>query len=375
MGILQTWDDILESIGAAAGNAYTKAEWFREINEPILELTCNLWNKYPKGIPFNPYARGLANSVCAQAGYIPPTYNPPPFLEGQCCDIPYRVQSRVKRTFNGNPQPDLIVDLRNVIGAITEIKVDTDPNVGSILYYLVYSTTCSGAEITRSRSVGGGGFTGEEVVSERSITREDGLPDDCGSLGQEYPDDPPRNPDDFCNTHTVSILDNQGSLVDTHDIEVCIDQGDDLNFPVEVCIGSECFNLDFDGLRKPDLVELPEDGVKKKPDLVPGDEGVESVEGEEEEGEEVEVEKRLLWVELNVTEKPVNTDTLWGRGAPDVYFLGWFEFRVDGKPMNRQFISFLNHIFKAPEGATGYAYTFKHGIKGKAIAHYEEESV
>jgi hypothetical protein len=63
MGALQSWSEVLESIGGVAGQIYQGTDFYKQVNEPIIDLSCALWAKYPKNIPFNPYGRGFANSI------------------------------------------------------------------------------------------------------------------------------------------------------------------------------------------------------------------------------------------------------------------------------------------------------------------------
>ena len=61
----------------------------------------------------------------------------------------------------------------------------------------------------------------------------------------------------------------------------------------------------------------------------------------------------------------------------NVELIGWVEFKREGKYFPRTFLSFVNSRIEAPEGADGYAITFRVGYAGKVrkiIELPEEES-
>lgn len=77
----------------------------------------------------------------------------------------------------------------------------------------------------------------------------------------------------------------------------------------------------------------------------------------------------LQFVEIVLTRLPRDGKMMWGGGAPDVSFGGWFEWRIGDKLLPREQMNFSKNIFLAPKEATGYAYTFTHGAQGYAVEY------
>lgn len=82
----------------------------------------------------------------------------------------------------------------------------------------------------------------------------------------------------------------------------------------------------------------------------------------------------LVWVVISLTKLPLSSKSMSGGGANNVYFSGWFEWLVNGKPLPREQIQFSPSLFRAPPGATGYAYTLTHGALGFATEYTDSPS-
>lgn len=374
MGIIQTWNEVLESIGTAAGAVYIRSRWFKELNEPIVGLTCALWGKYPKGIPFFPYSKGFLDSVCAQAGFPIAVAPSAGFEGGQCIDVLYNIQVFVDRTFVGNTTN---VEYGLVgYGNIDSIKLEFQPPE-SPQQLAVVARGQSGALIPTGvdlDNVGGVGVSG--TITSINVVRADGLADTCGNPpGGNFPPNPPRDPADFKVTKIVNIYNNNGDVIGDTSIDISVDESSDLSIPLTVNVGGINVDIDIDGIRTPDPVQVPPEGIKTRRVPLPGSDELEEEIAEEENADEKEFEDVLIWVTLTITKKPDNAKTQWGAGAPDVFYCGWFEFQVEGSNLTRTPVHWDNNIFLAPDRATGYAYTLYDGFEGRAKAYTEKVEV
>lgn len=83
----------------------------------------------------------------------------------------------------------------------------------------------------------------------------------------------------------------------------------------------------------------------------------------------------LAFVELSLTQVPVNAKTQSGKTASDVLYAGWFEWRRAGYNTPREPIHFKKNVFVAPKGVDGFAYTLYNGFVGTATAVSNKEKV
>lgn len=66
----------------------------------------------------------------------------------------------------------------------------------------------------------------------------------------------------------------------------------------------------------------------------------------------------LVWAEIQITTvAPTERTQRSAPGTQTVYFIGWFSWMVGNFPSERIPISYLNHNFIAPQGATGYMFS------------------
>ena len=73
--------------------------------------------------------------------------------------------------------------------------------------------------------------------------------------------------------------------------------------------------------------------------------------------------KGLAYVKVTITKIPNNAKMQFGLQGPNLLYAGWFEFLRGGEALPREPLSFANGIFKAPQGADGYAYTLYVGFE------------
>ena len=76
------------------------------------------------------------------------------------------------------------------------------------------------------------------------------------------------------------------------------------------------------------------------------------------------------WLIIDLTKLPDKAQ--YGGDSPTVYFAGWLEFLKEGRAFPRQQINFEQSIFRFPDGADGYAYTFTNGAQGNVSVYVEE---
>lgn len=76
------------------------------------------------------------------------------------------------------------------------------------------------------------------------------------------------------------------------------------------------------------------------------------------------------WLIVDLTKLPDKAQ--YGGDSPTVYFAGWLEFLKEGRAFPRQQINFEQSIFRFPDGADGYAYTFTNGAQGNVSVYVEE---
>lgn len=369
MVILQNWFQVLESIGDQAGTNYQGTNWYKFINKPVLDLSCKLWAKYPKGIPFNPYARGFTNSICSQVGNPIPEVATPPFTGGQCEGIRYRIDITYTNQddLSGAPTRHFITEF---LGKLLSVKVETNvPDFGNSKVVVIRVTPSSANPSGVIPRVAGG--SNDRVnIDNIVLNRVDNQPDNCGDPPAELPNNPPRDPNDFQDTVPVIHTNPDGDEVGNDNLKICIPLDSDLGLPLKINLGETVIQVDFAGISTSDAnAGGNPDGVTLKRTLPPSEGKFKKAVAPELSGDDRDIEDELVWVNLKITKKPVNTKTQFGDGGPTVYYCGWFEFKTDDGFVKRSPIHFLNSVYLAPQGASGYGYTVYEGFKAIATAY------
>lgn len=379
----------------------------------IKNFICGLWAKYPSYMnspltALNDFDRAFMNAACApQPPPAPPTV---PFTGGQCCDLTYDVSCfyDLKRCFN-NDTVSTDTSIKTVTGKILRLELRQCVNNASFRCVDLIYEDCAEVEqftivTSFTQEIGStncfttspfdpqaGNIDPEASILEiTNVAVSGGGADTCGDPPASYPDIIPVDPADL--NITVNI-DNRDGTMGQYDISLITVNNDieaSLRVPITVNVGGFIADVDIGGISfnsgggniifNPGGSLLP-DGTKhplppgttppppaaKEPE--PNSEDYEEIEKTETDPKEEEVGNELKYVKVTLTSVPTNVKNQFGDGAPDVIYAGWFEFRGDGYNFPRQPIHFYNCLFKAPEGANGYAYTLYQGITGKATIY------
>lgn len=248
-----------------------------------------------------------------------------------------------------------------------------------------------------------------------SVTRVDGLPDNCGDPEYQYPPtgDPPLTPGDKTIIYDPPSTDRPGGGWSIT-VPVVLIRGEanlnvDAKATVNIDVGGINLNFDAGGIEvnigrdgggggDVDLTEVTnlatqardaaneakdaansanqnaekankalDDRNNNRPDDPQNDPNKQEKEQKQEDDpKEEDAVPRLLAVEVELLDVPKNVRTQDGGDAPDVVYAGWFEFKTKGTPHPRQPIHFGRNYYIAPAGADGYAYTVYNGITARA---------
>lgn len=346
-------------------------------SDPLEELVdagrkfyCNLYSSNPywamvKKTVIVPVVTRVLNDVCSDSPPPPPP-PPPPFEGGQCKDVYYDITVFVDRRFNNNTV-NAEYNL-NAYGEIKSIELIFQPPQ-SPNQLAIIATGEPGQQIPSGidfENVGGVGFSG--TIASIEVARADGQPDDCGDPPPPgYDPIPPPTPEDTGGN--VTITNNQGDSYD-YGVSVNLDTGGTVVFPPVINVGGVSVTIDVGGVTIDNSSNAPSGGGGGGDgDLFAPEESTEKPEvqeeetEEEEEGDIKEVEK-LIAIVVNLSRIPTNASVSDGKGAPDIYYAGWVEFKNKGTYYERQFIHFSSSRFNAPEENDGYAITYKEGFAG-----------
>lgn len=271
MPIFYPVSEFFESSGNAA------AEFTEGIRDQIAMHACNIWELYPDFFtqgtnPISSFARGFMNQACSplQTAVPAPTRN---FLGGQCIDAPYVIDYTVSLTDNlGN------VTTQNLgttaIGRIISVEMVTpDTGVDQRPRVIVVDNVPS-AERVRVVSIFGNP-TVSATLDSVTVTRTDGLPDDCGDIPRTYPPNPPSQPD----LSTDIVIFNLDGDDNTYNLE-WNRTNTAYNFPMNFKLNGTNVRFDMSGITI--FGDLTIDTVNTGNDSPPpGSDGGEDVDGNE----------------------------------------------------------------------------------------------
>lgn len=351
------WDELKNSIGAV--NDFRK-----DIANKAANFACGIYKNYPDWAKGSGSAAdmldGLWSGLCD--GRPPGLPNAsPPFTGGQCL-VSYNVHIEYKPNSSFESFGNATYTLPGkILGYIADTgKVE-----------IIYASGSATQPVASGYSATGW------LVTAFTVSRADGLPDDCGNPPGRYPSTGSPSISELSSSITVPLPTGLIPSFDVGLVNVDLDAGITVNvgsvnvsFNFDGVTFSPRFGVDFGGSRNP---SVDGDSPNTPPLYLPPtasnyDEGDE---GEANSGDQSGI-SNLRWVKIDLTEVPGNAKTEWGNGAPDIYYAGWFEWRAVGCSLPRCPIHFQNNVFQAPEGVEGYAFTLKQGYKGRVRVYTEK---
>ena len=190
----------------SSGNA--AAKFGEDLRDGIARHSCNIWSQFPGFVtggrnPLSSYARGFMNGVCTADSTPPPV--PDPEVEGgQCPNAPYDVEIEYTLGTGGN-QRDRTV---SVFGEVVRAAFQVNSTTGNFEVGVFAGTmTDPDANMFYQVDAYNGALGAPDFTTILSITRTDGMPDDCGNRPPQYPPEPPPSQNDLSTTITVNNFD------------------------------------------------------------------------------------------------------------------------------------------------------------------------
>lgn len=381
MAFLGGFEDFLYVPGQA-GASFTKKALSK-----AADFACQLYKDHP-GIanPFDAFGfgRGVWDELCRPRSPGLPSTPAPPFTGGQCDAVLYRVKysyilegADVTRPYRESEQ-----DLWGAIGVpyaqfsdnITGIYIRCRGGAGAPPNATYYDARIEGQVFSGVR------FTNPAVLS---VVRLDGLPDDCGNLGSGHPDvilpDSDRSKD-------ITVDNDNGTsfVIPTVVILPKAEVDFNLNVPLTFNMGGLHFYVSADGFHsgEPGGTASP-DAKKDAKDIKDKLDDISNPPNPEEDprltptyppvadsGEDKEL-SGAKWIKIDLTFLPDKAQ--YSRSGRTVYFAGWVEFHKGEYALPRMQINYQKTIFRFPDGADGYSYTFTNGAAGTITVYTEEE--
>lgn len=363
----------------------------------IAKNVCDLYAATPRGFVgatpvgsgVNSFNSGLWDSFC---GNIPepalPSIPAPPFEGGQCSGVNYVVTGTVEAW---DLSPEQLIQTRTlsaltVRGPIQFVGIE-NPTVGNAnsTSVVVIGTFASGAQdrkVFTTLPVPGNEFRNLQV----SVSRQDGLPDNCGSLPAQYPDTQPSptNPRTFPYTGNDGIqrpinfsIDFDptinGPLVRLPDIpNVCVGFGFS-GIEIDLCTnkpgegtGGDISEIEdkIDALR--DILDRLEEDSKENLNKEDTDDNPPDQTDPENEPPDGGISKcvpNLRFVKVSLTNIPPNANVEVGQAGFDrIDDAGWLTFTKDGFFFPPQRIEFGGAIFEAPPGVECFTMQLRFGF-------------
>lgn len=355
--------------------------FFGDIARGTRGFICQLWSKYPDRFTYGKNAatapaKFFWNKVCEEENINeqPP---PPDFEGGQCNTVYYFVYVKYLRTnCSNNTSVERTIGPYDMYGPIRSVNIDNLGSCEGPKNLTIKGKNASGGDRTLTILVDGEGAKVENP--QITITRPDGLPDNCGNLPSTFPPTQPPLPGQ--ETYNVTI--NDGSDVNLN-IPLIWNKVD-FNMPITFDFDAGDASVDIDGI---DInLDIDNDwNLNKNPDsdgFQPSDRNTsdninntvnninttinldrkpfeeddfDSEENPPAEEEEVE-DKFIDFVQVNVVGYPKDGKIILNKKEEDTFFwAGYFCWTVDGARTTHVVIQKLLNIYKKPSWATGYA--------------------
>lgn len=250
----------------SSGNA--AAEFTENLRDGIATFACDLWSIYPRFItegtnPGSSFARGFMNQMCSP---IQPPVPPPnfPFLGGQCPGVIYNASGTAivaaDNSFLGLTRGQVIdvFVLGDLTGAISVISVqpfdefqnafvDITDSIAPAQYQIAWDngagTFFSCGWLTDQAGNVPAGTAWITTATIDTLTRADGMPDNCGNPPGDYPSNPPTSNDlkTIINITNLDTVDNNYTLVYNK-------VTNQYNFPMNFKLNGTNVTLDIGGI-------------------------------------------------------------------------------------------------------------------------------
>lgn len=385
-------------------------DFVSKVANAAADFACGLYRDFPAAVVSdtspNSFGRGLMDSLCNGRGALPPAPTPVPG-EGQCKCTDYLISVTITPP-DGDASTFELAFRGRVLGVVRLPEVDNNGLEPVVLRYLPCDS--SGNELQPAELTLGIAGLGTEV-SPGGIRRADGGVDNCGTANHKWDDSFPRTipPDRIVQDTTINY--NDGTDITVPVVYAPISAVANINPNIKIDVGGINVTFDLSGAKidfgggdentgqprnrdndssddfsriDKQLREIRDrlrgveddlDDVKSDKNDSPPPQDDPSVEAEEDEEESDSGDKdvdKLQYVCVHLTKLPNREQ--YGDGAPNVYYAGWLEFKVKGCNLPRQPIHFKDSIFKAPDGATGFAYTLTNGAKGKVTVYKSRDT-
>jgi hypothetical protein len=341
-----------------------------DMADTAIERACSLRAKYPNLLRGGGMLTPVMDRLCDQNGYsLPPSPNPPPFTGGQCCGVMYQVEIKAQvRTSKGWAE---VVNRPILEGAISDVRIERGAGGDPLYDYYVIDHHQNNCASPKTSYLQASYYTGEIYITDVSVGRTDGQPDNCGDPPSGgLPPDPAIDPDDFGRTVTICGTPNDAENQRCVDVNIDFDPFLDEN-------GNQCFTIE--GLKycfTPDGVEKQDDETTPT-DETPAPDELEPTEGDETEEQEEE-DETIRYVTTEITTLPRSGKSVWhtGTGNND-YFAGYFNwttttstgvYRHPTIPIRKEL-----QIYQKPEDATGYVAYAVNGAKIKVTKYVQPQ--
>lgn len=346
---------------------------------------CNLYENHPRWVvnqysPTAPFGRQLMNSLCRQYN-LPP---PPPsqeFTDGQCPGqiyflIYYELYVPPGDTA-ANLQPDLALGERtlqtpfpngvremhfrhNGVYKTVQEYINSTPGFSDPLRYEFFDL--DGVLAYTWNLVNNYG------VLPLRFEPAGSNPPSCGNPPPNWLPEPPPTINDLSTSVTINVENNE-----TLDLDITINTSPDgqVRFPNIIQVNNSSISLDIRGAIITNNITNNNSGggagdsefINPDPET-PETPEIEEVLPPENESIEEDSLPTLVGLKIDITSQPINAKIVSGRGAPDLIYAGWVEFKTGDYYHPRIFIDFKKNIYTSPTGADGYAVTFKLGYIG-----------
>lgn len=231
-----------ESIGNA-GASFTEI-----VRDELARHACTIWSNYPAWItegtnPGSSFARGFMNRACAKDGFTPPSIEVPDFTGGQCCDVDYNIRIVYSRDDGSGNRVNRLFQAAGS-GAITAINFYQNPPPNDFeVFLLITNLSCAG--VAGEIFNGTIGNASEALAFESiTLTRIDGLPDDCGDLPSNYPVSPPPTINELDTTIVINDVDSTQISIPVRYNRISAD----FNFPLAFDVGGIAVTIDLSGM-------------------------------------------------------------------------------------------------------------------------------